>query len=397
MSRSVRTSSRKLLDRNSIPPNGSAERGNFAVAVAPLSLVVIAYPTIDILAPRQSGSLLAAASILLAPLVIGRTRALARPTCWLLALCAAYGVSAMSATRTEQAFTHTLTLVCVAVAFLTFALYGQELLEYPWFGYAAGSLVLINILSVWGASLPKNAEASSLFYGIATLIVLLLHRGKVGGFHAATLFCMVGVLISLSLGVRSLVVYSALLLVAYVCSTKLPPRAYQLVGIAICSTVIIGVSWFFLNIYGSPFAAQASYQISEMSGQRADSGRQFLWPYILHAVEDSQLFGLGAGTLPRDVVSTHLSSHNYYLQVYLQLGLVGVTIVIAFLLSLWSRLSRAATSAGKFGSALFLVFVVHNGTEVLMFQNQTLIGVPAWCAIGLAFAADRSRECPSKT
>jgi hypothetical protein len=78
--------------------------------------------------------------------------------------------------------------------------------------------------------------------------------------------------------------------------------------------------------------------------------------------------------------------------VYLQLGLVGLILVVCFLLAIWRLLSAAGSTAGKFGSALFLMFIVHNGTEVLMLQNNSLVAVPAWCSIGLALAIDREQR-----
>lgn len=375
--------------RNTSTQIPAGDRDYFGAVVAPLALILLAYPVIDVFAPGLSGPILVGTSALLAPFVLSKIKDLPWPAVWLLLLSVAYGLSALFGPRRSQGMTHTTTLVCVTIVFLCFALYGYQLMQQSWFRYSAAILVTISLLVVFGASLPKNAKASSLFYVAAILVVLILHRKKISGASATISYSVAGALISLNLGVRSLLVYSLLFLVAYICANRLSPRIYRIVGVTICGATIVAISWFFLNIYGSPLAAEVSHRITEMSGERADSGRQFLWPYILHAVGENQLFGLGAGTLPRDVVSTRLSAHNYYLQVYLQLGLAGLAIVVAFLLSTWNVMVKATSSVGKFGSALFLVFVIHNGTEVLMFQNQTLISVPAWTAIGLAFAADR--------
>jgi hypothetical protein len=78
--------------------------------------------------------------------------------------------------------------------------------------------------------------------------------------------------------------------------------------------------------------------------------------------------------------------------VYLQVGVIGMVVLIAFLLAVWRILARATCAAGRFGSAVFIMFVVHNATEVLMFQNNALVAVPAWCTIGLALAIEHAPE-----
>jgi O-antigen ligase len=282
--------------------------------------------------------------------------------------------------------------MCTALTFLTFAIYGSAILRYRWVRYMAGVIIPMDIVAIFLGQLPKNAAGGALVYVIAVAFTIALRPTMGSGWKAAWLFSTLGIVIALTLEVRSLIIYSVLFFITFSCAARLRKRTYWLAGIVISSSVILTTVWFFLNIDSVPIAAEVARRITEMSGERANSGRNFLWPDLLRAVGDDPMFGLGAGILPHDILSTDLSAHNYYIQVYLQLGLVGLAIVVAFLLSVWWLLSNANTAAGRFGSAVFIIFVVHNGTEVLMFQNQTLIGLPAWCAIGIALAIERNPE-----
>src|SRR5690349_6908696 len=195
----------------------AGDREYFGAAVAPLALVLLAYPAIDVLSPGLSGPILVGTSALLAPFVLSKIRHLPWPAISLLLLCVVYGLSAVFGLRRSQGITHTITLVCVSMAFLCFALYGSQLIQQSWFRYSAATLIAVNLLVIYGASLPKNAKGSSLFYSVAILVTLTLYRSKVRGSSAAISYSVVGALISLSLGVRSLLIYSVLFLVAYLC------------------------------------------------------------------------------------------------------------------------------------------------------------------------------------
>ncbi|GAA2533786.1 O-antigen ligase family protein [Mycolicibacterium diernhoferi] len=334
---------------------------------------------------------------LLLPLVLIRIKDIARPALLLMIFTAVYALSSWLGTNQSQGYVHTTALLCTGTAFITFAVYGSAILQFASVRALIIIIVLTNVVAISTANFTMNAAGATLLYVVAFGYLVLMRRQESNGGLIATLFFLSGMAIALSFEVRSLIVDSVLFIVAFYCATRLPKRAYWIGGITVSASVILGTIWFFLNIERSTFIAEASVRIREWTGARVESGRDVLWPSILHAVSETPIFGLGAGALPRDVLTTQLSAHNYYLQVYMQVGLLGIGLLVAFLLSAWKRLSTATTGAGRFGSALFLLFLVHNGTEVLMFQNNTLIGVPAWCAIGLALSLDTAAASSEST
>lgn len=365
---------------------------DFRVVVAPLALILLAYPAIVVMFPQLSDFLLVLVSILPAALVFIRLLDIAWPAIWLILLLLIYALSSLFGANQDRGYVHTITLACTATVFLTFAIYGSAILSYKWVWFMVVVIVLIDLVTVSLGSVNKNTEGGTLIYVISVACVAKLQRPDANPWRIAALFFGAGSIIALIIDHRGLVVYSLVFLIAFISASRMPKRSYWIAGIASSSAAVFATIWLYLNIDRGSLARRFAEVILEFSGRRIDNGREDLWLYILRATQENPIFGLGAGILPRDILSTDLSGHNYYLQVYLQVGILGLAILVAFLLSVWWILAKATTAAGRFGSAVFLMFVVENGVETLMFQNSTVVSVPAWIAIGMAIAIERNPE-----
>jgi O-antigen ligase len=363
-----------------------------SVVVVALVFVLLAYPTIALAAPSAADYILAIAALLLVPSLLARIRPLIFPALCLLALVVIYGLSTLYEQDAAVGLRHTTAVASFGVAFLVFACFGSDLVALRWFPTAAVTVVGVDVgaILLWG--IKKNASGGALIYLFAILLVLMMARGIVPGWLAATAFTLGGVGVFYYFEFRFIAICSLVFLLVYMVSGRLPRKAYFLLGIVASVSVIWVTIWFFLNVDRGGTARRLGHLITEATGRRATSGRDYLWPHILSAADDNRIFGLGAGTLPSQVVGTRLSSHNYFLQVYLQVGLLGLTSVILFLLAIWWLFVGHKSDVGRFGAALFIMFVVHNSTEVLLLQNNAGVALPAWCAIGLALSIDRSMD-----
>ncbi|MBI5340278.1 MAG: O-antigen ligase family protein [Mycolicibacterium rufum] len=295
----------------------------------------------------------------------------------------------MSESDSSQGYKHTVTLVCFGVVFLTFAAYGSEMLENQWSRWCIHLVLIVDAVAVTSSNFPKNTTGSALVYLSAVAAVIYLRRSR-SGLKVTVAFTLLIVLIGLYLNVRFLILCALVFSLAYFGARMMSWRRFWVAGVVGCAASISAVIWFFLNVDRGGVAQELGRRITEISGHRANSGRDQLYFYLLSKVQDNPLTGLGAGTLPRDFLSTEFSAHNFYLQVYLQVGLLGVAVLICFLLSVWRDMAQLTTVPGRFGGAVFLMFVIHNGAEVLLLQNSALVAIPAWAAIGLALALDRS-------
>lgn len=379
------------LNGKNVAETARNQGSDFHTLVIPLMLVAMAYPSTVVVGSKWPTTVLFIAAAMLVPLIIGRLSRVKWPAIWLVVLVAAYAISNQFEDSRAQGFAHTATLVALGVTFLAFATYGADLLATKWGPLATLAVVVINLVTVLERGFPKNAAGGVFIYVCAIGFVLMLRRSNATGWIPALAFTAVGYTVASVSNFRFLFVASTVFFIAFVCANFLGKRLYWLVGLGLAVSIIYGVIWFFFNVDNRGFAWEIGQTIGALSGHRANSGRDFLWPYILYAIQENPIFGLGAGTLPRDIMNTGLSAHSYYIQLYLQMGAAGLTILVFFLLALWRMLTHTRTAAGRFGSAIFLMFIVHNATEVLLLQNNALVAVPAWCAIGLALAIDEER------
>ncbi|MGV0795810.1 O-antigen ligase family protein [Mycolicibacterium elephantis] len=362
-----------------VVPGAAEPATRYRALVAPFGLLLVSYPAFVIASPRLSELILVLPVPLLAILILLQVSKVAWPALWLASLAVVYAFSSWDSGN-HAGFIHTVTLISVGVCFLAFAAYGSALMGYAGMRLAIAAMVVVNVLVVVGNMPNKNTTGGVLIYLLALLCVVFIKNG----WTAVALLTVAGVGIGIALDFRALIAYVAIFAVSFLAATRLRHRTYRWAGIALAGFAVGGVLWFNLNITTSELAVGIADRIEEWSDRRTNSGREYLWPRLLAQIDDNLFFGLGAGTLPRDLLSTTLSSHNYYIQVLLQVGIIGLALLLLFLLAVWTILSKGETVAGRFGSALFLMFVVHNSTETLMFQNTTLVAVPAWCAIGIA-------------
>lgn len=245
------------------------------------------------------------------------------------------------------------------------------------------------MVATWASDLQKNITGGTILYLIAIPTVIILARAGSRARLLLVLYFAAATLLGFALDFRGLIGYALILVLAYIGAATLPKPAFWVVGIVGASAVIGGTIWYFLNVRTSELAVTITRLVIDTSGRPATSGRDWLWPSIAQIVEYSPWTGIGAGALPRDVLPTTLSAHSYYMQVYLQLGFIGIVLLVTLLLTIWGPLVRSTTPAGRFAAAVFLMFVCHNATEVLMFQNGLMAGLPAWSVIGLGIAVSR--------
>ncbi|MEX0426797.1 O-antigen ligase family protein [Nocardioides sp. DS6] len=310
------------------------------------------------------------------------------------ALVLAYLFSSVGAPQHGyQGLRHTASTAAAGSAILLFATYGKEMVAYRWFRGWAYALVTIGVLAVNFGHMSKNATGGAVAYLVAFMMSLLIYsKPQKSWFYAGTFFLVTGTLAFL-LDFRGLVAYTAVLILGYWGAKVLSRKTFWLIGVVGCITWVSALTWYFLHTFTSPRAFTVSQWIALHTGRPATSGRQVLWPAITRAVAGHEWTGLGAGALPRDILNTELSSHSTYMQTYLQLGYIGVILIAVVLLTLWSRLAlHGCNESSRFGAAVLLMYVVHNSTEVLMFENRLMAAIPAWCAIGLAISLVGSAE-----
>lgn len=144
-----------------------------------------------------------------------------------------------------------------------------------------------------------------------------------------------------------------------------------------------GVVVYILTSTGSAIR-QLNADVYALTGKNLLSGRDVLWPTIIELIQDRLWFGWGAGVTPSMISATTLSSHNLYLQITLQVGVVGLFFLISIFMSLGNSLWRARSSKYvKVGVAYFFGILMIQNFEVTLTQNNMAFGLPFWAFVGL--------------
>lgn len=369
----------------------------WGLAAAMIGLVYIATPIAIAISDTAGDAVALAAGVFTIPIMLTRLSKASRLIVCVLIFWGVYAISAFAILGTGQGVRHLATTVAASGALLLFATYGREMLRYRWFRGWIYVLCLGGVAATYVAGLPKNITGGVILYLMALFFVALITNARRPPWRYVFSYLVVATVLGFLLDFRGMIAFASILVVGYLGAKTLNKRFFWFVGIVGSVAAIAAIIWYFLNVYTSGLARTITILVVDTSGRPATSGRDWLWPSIIDAVQHQPWFGLGAGTLPRDIMPTTLSSHSFYLQVYLQLGFVGIALLVMVLLAVWKPLAFSRTTVGQFGAAVFLMFVAHNATEVLMFQNALMVAIPAWCTIGIALSAALDEAAEART
>ncbi len=115
------------------------------------------------------------------------------------------------------------------------------------------------------------------------------------------------------------------------------------------------------------------------------SGREDFWMDLMVLISERPYFGYGPAANAQSILGTVVAStHNLYLQLALQTGLVGLGFFLGLITSIWMVFWNGRETAGVRLSAAFLSGILVEQTfEVALTQNQIMIGLIYWAIIGI--------------
>jgi O-antigen ligase len=126
------------------------------------------------------------------------------------------------------------------------------------------------------------------------------------------------------------------------------------------------------------------------------SGREILWSGLIPAIFQKPIFGYGPGTVPGDIIysilisnqrSLSLSSHNLFIQIGIQVGLLGVLLFFWLIWRIWKVFWYGRGVWGVSLAGSFLVgILVHQVFEVSLTQNNLTVGLLQWLILGIGVA-----------
>lgn len=163
---------------------------------------------------------------------------------------------------------------------------------------------------------------------------------------------------------------------------------------------VVAFCYIFTVIYPNlqnylPNYEYLNYQMIRYTGKSIHSGRDTIWSLLIDVIKQKPFFGYGSGAVPSDYIQSSLSAHNLYLQISLQVGLIGLIIFVIFLYSVWKIFwSNRLDKKVKFSATFFIGIVTYQLSEVSLTQNNFTFALIQWLIIGvgLSFCLNKKKQ-----
>ncbi|GAA0469146.1 O-antigen ligase family protein [Alkalibacillus silvisoli] len=274
-------------------------------------------------------------------------------------------------------------------------------------GYYFIMIIFFYLLLWWGlagfdarfSGLMNNANTFGVFISMTIGIFIIFKK-----YHKAAnkllfrVFLTLGLLLVYASSSRAAWLMILIFLVVYILWPMLIKNKiiYQL-SFIIFSIILFVVTVGYPKLIFTPFG----YKLQELSrlytGKNFFSGREILWFDILEKIEREPLVGYGASALPSSLLETNLSAHNYYLQMTLQVGIIGSTIFFLLLFSVWNYyyLARQDKSVRLIAS-IFMAILAYQLFEVTFTQNILAVALLQWFIIGIGVNITRRHYLVNK-
>lgn len=152
--------------------------------------------------------------------------------------------------------------------------------------------------------------------------------------------------------------------------------------------VLIIAFTFFPYLYVSLYNSELRDTLDMISWKyfrkRFFSGRQVLWDPLIEGINQKLMLGYGLDMQPEKLMGISVSSHNWYLQMLLQIGVIGYAIMINILRMVWNTLYNLKNNKISLNCSAFMIGVLlWQCFEVSITQNNVYIGIMVWFVLGI--------------
>ncbi len=218
-----------------------------------------------------------------------------------------------------------------------------------------GIFVFISCINIFFVLINKSPRRMLIFSGI--LILPLINTDSRTALGGAVIIAMLYILLTL-LHVRK---SSGILL--FICTILL----------------VISIVYIYPRLTMWDGYAELNSLSLKYFGKHIVNPREMIWMTTIDVVGDDWLLGLGTGLLNRDIMNYKGSSHNQYVQLYLQNGLIGILLLFSLFYALWKPLTKyLKDKAIRFCIACFVGVIIFNCFESTLIQNKLVSGIVQW-------------------
>lgn len=260
--------------------------------------------------------------------------------------------------------------------------------------YIALPILLIFLFVLPGLLNTNTIGSFAYFLTFFPLLFLVGYTKKLKRSRIMLIFALTALVI-LATDARSILLSAAVGLVTYVLWKGITKSKFLF---NLYFFLIVAINYFIIVIYPNLYKWEHFYTFNDWSlrftGKPIMTGRNTIWAQLLDLISLKPWLGHGSGVLPEDFLSTSLSAHNLYLQIGLQTGIIGISLLVLFFFVVWRMLWKNKTDLRvKLVGAFLISIMIHQTFEVTLTQNQFSIGLLQWLIIGfgLNFALNKNK------
>lgn len=227
-------------------------------------------------------------------------------------------------------------------------------------------------------------SALMFFFAFFPLLYLLLIKNK-----ASKLFLFVIICINLILMIigQARSIWLALFISIFIflfwnriSQTKV--KFYSLFWVVII--IIITSTFLYPLAANHPDALLWNQYVRQYTGANLFSGREDFWLLLIEAIMQKPLLGHGAGANPGNFLPIRLSSHNLYIQIALQAGLIGLGLIWLLLFNIWKLFYYGKNNLYvRLAGSFFISMLIYQVFEVSLTQNNLGVGLIIWFIMGI--------------
>ena len=162
--------------------------------------------------------------------------------------------------------------------------------------------------------------------------------------------------------------------------------------------LVISITVIYPQLLHSQLGSNLQTISRDFTGKNFFSGRQVIWNDLLNLIYQKPFLGYGASARPNEFGDTVLSAHNFYLQMTLQVGVIGSFIFLLLLFSIWSYTFTAKNDKNvKLTSSIFIGIILYQVFEVSFTQNILALSILQWLFIGIGVHLTRLHHINKKS
>lgn len=239
----------------------------------------------------------------------------------------------------------------------------------------------------YSAYLPQKNTLGSMCVSMATILLIKINENRIVNIM---LWVMLLIALFLSGSRGSMLSIMIMIVVYYLFNKKLVKfNSYNVTKLFLLFLFAI---FNFTVIYPAIFNTDLGAKLNELSleifSQNFYSGRQLIWSMLLDIINQNFYIGHGLSAKPMFFMDTEFSSHNLYLQVLLQSGIIGLLLLLSTLFSILIALTKNKNRISYVSVGLLLGMLVHESFEVSLTQNNLATGLIIWALLAIGISKE---------